>query len=124
MTKQFGICSVVTLVSACVSAGFAIGGLLGDSVMDRFAQYAASRSIALLLAVVIAIVVRSAMGVALLGIALTAVQFFDGIIGVLANDPFKAYGPSAFSILNALAAWWLLRSLGAKSTRVGSKRSV
>jgi len=113
MTKQFWICAAMTLISACVSAGFAVTGLLGDSVRDSFSQYAASRSIALLLTAVIAMVLRSAMGVVLLGIAMTAVQFFDGIIGVLAHDPFKTYGPLAFSVLNALAAWWLLRSQGA-----------
>jgi hypothetical protein len=117
MTRQFWICAVITLVSSCVSAGFAIAGLLSESVMDGFAQYAASRSVALLLSVSIAVVLRSAMGVILLGIAMTAVQFFDGIIGVLAHDPFKAYGPLAFSIVNALAAWRLLRSRGTNPTQ-------
>jgi hypothetical protein len=112
MTKQFWICAVVTLVSACISAGFAFVGLLGNSVTDRFAQYAASRSIALLLTVVIALGLRSTMCVALLGIAMTAVQLFDGIIGVLDHDPFKAYGPLAFSVLNGLAVWKLLCSRG------------
>ena len=57
--------------------------------MDSFAQYAVSRCIALLLTVVVAMVLRSAMGVALPGIAMTAVQFFDGMIGFIAHDPSR-----------------------------------
>lgn len=117
MTKQFWICAVITLVSACVSASFAVADLVGEPVSGGLAQYAASRSIALLLSVSIALVLRSAVGVVLLGIAMTAVQFLDGIIGVLAHDSFKAYGPFTFSILNALAAWWLVRSRAPKPTQ-------
>jgi hypothetical protein len=74
-----------------------------------FAQYAASRSVALLLAVLIAIGIRSRMAIAFLGIAMTVMQAFDGVIGALAHDPSKTYGPFAFAILNALAVAWLLR---------------
>jgi hypothetical protein len=120
MTKQIWICAVITLISAGVSAGFAVAGLVGPSVMDGFALYAASRSIALLLTVLIAMVLRSAVGIILLGIAMTAVQFFDGIIGVLAHDPFKTYGPFTFALLNALAAWWLVAALGGQKKKNGS----
>jgi hypothetical protein len=37
------------------------------------------------------------------------VQTFDGIIGALAHDPSKTYGPFAFAVLNALAVGLLLR---------------
>jgi hypothetical protein len=36
-------------------------------------------------------------------------QAFDGVIGALAHDPSKTYGPLAFAVLNALAVAWLLR---------------
>jgi hypothetical protein len=75
---------------------------------DSFAGYAASRSVALLLAVVIAIWVRSRMALAVLGIAMTVVQACDGVLGALAHDP-KTYGPFAFAVLNALAVIWLVR---------------
>jgi branched-subunit amino acid transport protein len=110
MLRQFWICTAMTLASACVSAGFSVAGLLGSSAADAFAQYAASRTVALLLTVLVAIGFRSALGMVLLGIAMTAVQFFDGVIGVLAHDPFKTYGPFVFALLNALAVWRLLRS--------------
>ena len=109
MTKQFWSCALVTLLSAGVSAGFSVAGLLGPGKDDSFAQYAASRSVALLLAVLIAIGIRSRMAIAFLGIAMTVMQAFDGVIGALAHDPSKTYGPFAFAVLNALAVAWLLR---------------
>jgi hypothetical protein len=40
---------------------------------------------------------------------MTVVQDLDGVVGVLANDPSKTYGPFAFAVLNVLAVIWLLR---------------
>jgi hypothetical protein len=108
MTKRFWSCALMTLLSAGVSAGFSLAGLLGLGGDDSFARYAASRSVALLLTVLIAIGIRSRMVIAFLGIAMTVVQAFDGVIGVLAHDPSKTYGPLAFAVLNALAVGWLL----------------
>jgi hypothetical protein len=108
MTMQFWSCSLVTLVSAGVSAGFSFYGLLGPGNSDSFARYAASRSIALLLTVLVAIGVRSRTAIAFLGIAMAAVQAFDGVIGALAHDPSKTYGPFALAVLNALTVGWLL----------------
>jgi hypothetical protein len=99
----------MTLLSAGVSAGFSLAGLFDPGSGDSFARYAASRSVALLLTVVIAICVRSRVALAVLGIAMTFVQAFDGVIGALAHNPSKTYGPFAFAILNALAVIWLLR---------------
>ena len=99
----------MTLLSAGVSAGFSLDGLLGSGSSDSFARYAASRSLALLLTVLIATWARSGVAIAFLGIAMTVVQAFDGVIGALAHDPSKTYGPFAFAVLNALAVRWLLR---------------
>jgi hypothetical protein len=99
----------MTLLSAGVSAGFSLQGLLGPGIGDSFARYAASRSVALLLTVLIAICVRSRMAIVFLGIAMMVVQAFDGVIGALGHDPSKTYGPFAFAFINALAVGWLLR---------------
>jgi hypothetical protein len=99
----------MTVISAGVSSGFSLEGLLGPGRDDSFARYAASRSVALLLTVLIAIGIRSRTAIAFLGIAMTVVQSFDGVIGALAHDPSKTYGPFAFAILNVLAVGWLLR---------------
>jgi len=102
----------MTLLSAGVSAGFALAGLLGSDNGDSFARYATSRSVALLVTVLIAIGVRSRTAIAFLGIAMTSVQAFDGVIGALAHDRSKTYGPFAFAVLNALVVGWLLRGQG------------
>jgi hypothetical protein len=106
----------MTLLSSGVSAGFSVAGLLGTG-SDSFARYAASRSVALLLTVLIAIGVRSSVAIAFLGIAMTVVQTFDGVIGALAHDPSKTYGPFAFAALNAFAVGWLLRELATGAGR-------
>ncbi|MDB5042712.1 MAG: hypothetical protein JWN27_3438 [Candidatus Eremiobacteraeota bacterium] len=108
----------MTLLSAGVSAGFSLEGLLGSGNSDSFARYAASRSIALLLAVLIAIGARSSQAIALLGIVMTIVQGLDGVIGMLAHDPAKTYGPFAFAVLNVLAVGWLLRGQERRATDV------
>ena len=71
MTKRFLICALMTLLSAGVSAGFSLAGLLGPGRYDSFARYAASRSVALLLTILIAIGIRSRVAIAFLGIAMT-----------------------------------------------------
>src|ERR1700694_3321251 len=109
MTKRFWSCALITLLSASVSAWFSLYGLLGSGGSDSFARYAASRSVSLLLTVLVAIGVRSRTAIAFLGMAMTAGQVFDAAIGALAHDPSKTYGPFAFAVLNAVAVAWLLR---------------
>jgi hypothetical protein len=107
--RRFWICALITLLSAGVSSGFSVDGLFGSGGSDSFVRYAASRSVALLLTILIAICVRSRVAIAFLGIVMTIVQALDGIIGALAHDPSKTYGPFAFAVLNALAVGLLLR---------------
>jgi hypothetical protein len=109
MTVQFWACAAVTLLSAGISAGFSLAGLAGRDRSDRFARYAASRSVALLLTVLIAVAVRSRLAILFLGIAMTVVQALDGAIGALDRDPRRTYGPFALAVLNALAVAWLLQ---------------
>jgi hypothetical protein len=90
MTIRFWFCALMTLLSACVSAGFSLDGLI-HAGSDSFARYAASRSIALLLTVTIAIRVRSRTAIVFLGIAATIMQALDGVIGALAHDPASRF---------------------------------
>jgi hypothetical protein len=99
----------MTFLSAGVSAAFSLAGLLAPGGSSSLARYAASRSVALLLTMLIAIVIRSRVAIAFLGIAMTIVQAFDGVIGALAHDSSKTYGPFAFALLNALAVAWVVR---------------
>jgi hypothetical protein len=106
----FWTCAAVTCISALVSAGFSVVGLSGPSGGDVFERYAASRSIALLIAVLACIGFRSRAAIAALAVVMSLVQGFDGVIGALAHDPAKTYGPFVFALVNFAALVWLSRS--------------
>jgi hypothetical protein len=106
----FWTCAIITTISTLVSAGFSVAGLFGPSTGDIFARYAASRSIALLIAVLCCIGFRSREAIAALALVMSLVQGFDGVIGALAYDPAKTYGPFVFALVNLAALVWLLRS--------------
>jgi hypothetical protein len=108
MSRRFWFCAGVTLLSAIVSAGFSVAGLLTEGA-DRYAQYAASRSVALLIAALVVVALRARAATLVLAGCMTLVQFFDGWIGVLAHDPGKTFGPFALAALNAAAAVLYLR---------------
>jgi hypothetical protein len=118
MTNRIWTCNIITALSTLVSAGFSVAGLLGPSVSDSFALYAASRSIALLIAVLCCMGFRSRGATIALALVMSLVQGFDGIIGLLAHDPAKTYGPFVFALANFIALVWLLRS------QQGLERSV
>ena len=75
----------------------------------EYALYAASRSVALPLATIYAMALRSRASVAALAVAMTLVQLFDGIIGLRLNDPGRAYGPMVFAAINFGLLWWMKR---------------
>src|ERR1700743_1433209 len=109
MIRRFWTCAIVTTVSALVSAGFSVVGLLGPSGSGSFERYAASRSIALLISVLCCIGFRSRDAIAAMVLVMSLVQGFDGLIGIHAHDPAKTYGPFAFAIMNFAALVWLRR---------------
>jgi hypothetical protein len=109
MPRRFWTCTIITTISALVSAGFSVAGLLAPSGSDTFARYAASRSIALLIAVLFSLGVRSREGIAALALVMSLVQGFDGIIGILVHDPAKTYGPFVLALANLVALVWLSR---------------
>ena len=53
---------------------------------------------------------------------MSLVQGFDGLIGVLAQDPAKTYGPFAFALVNFAALVWLLRSHEAEELQTDALR--
>jgi hypothetical protein len=99
----------MTLLSASVSAGYSFAGLAGAGRVDSFARYAASRSVALPLAVLLATTLRSRTGILFMGAAMTIMQLLDGIIGLQAYDPAKIFGPFLFALINAILVIWLVR---------------
>jgi hypothetical protein len=105
----FWTCTSMTLLSAVVSAGYSIVGIVGPT-RENIALYATSRSVALLIAVLVAAAVRSRSGTLFLAGAMSLVQLLDGLIGIQLHDPAKSYGPFAFAAINALLMVWLRRS--------------
>jgi hypothetical protein len=90
-----------------VSAFYSIASVSDAPGPDSVARYAASRSIALLLVVLVAFVLRHRASVLALACCISLVQFFDGWIGFLAGDPTKTLGPFVFGIINAFLAYVL-----------------
>jgi hypothetical protein len=97
--RSYWICAGFTLFSAIVSATFSLLSLRMAGGHE-YALYAASRSIALPLAVIYAMATRSRGGIATLAVAMTLVQLFDGFVGFQLHQPGRAYGPIVFAAIN------------------------
>jgi hypothetical protein len=107
--RAYWTCAGFTLFSAIVSAIFSLLSLRMAGG-HQYALYAASRSVALPLAVIYAMIRRSHGGMATLAIAMTLVQLFDGVVGFYLHDPGRAYGPMAFAAINFALLLWMNRS--------------
>jgi hypothetical protein len=108
--RAFWICAVIAAISAMVSASFSVAGLLGQGIHDTFAMYAASRSLAIPLVVLIFLGFRSRGGIAAMGLTMSLIQSFDAVIGVLSHDASKTYGPLFLALIGFVSVAFLLRS--------------
>jgi len=108
--RAFWICAAITAISAIVSASFAVSGLVGSGIHDTFALYAASRSLAIPLVVLIFLGFRSRVGIAAMGLTMSLIQSFDAVIGVLSHDASKTYGPLFLALIGFVSVAFLLRS--------------
>ena len=106
--RAFWLCAGFTLLSAIVSVTFSLLSLRMASGHE-YALYAASRSIALPLAVLYAMTRRSRGGIAALAFAMTLIQLVDGFIGLQLHDPRRAYGPIVFAAINCGLLLWMNR---------------
>jgi anti-sigma factor RsiW len=109
-SRAFWRCAAITAISALVSAGFSLAAVFARTPYDATALYAASRSIALPIAVAVAIFRRSPIGVAILALVMGLVQFFDGFIGIYAHDASKTYGPFVLALLTFITLARLLQT--------------
>jgi hypothetical protein len=114
-TRAFWICAIITAVSAVVSASFSVTALIGVARQDQYAMYAASRSIALLLATLACIGARSRHGVMALALTMGLVQGLDALIGLVGHNPAKTYGPLALSVVGFASLIALYRDAGART---------
>ena len=109
-TRAFWICATITTISATVSASFSVAGLLGAGIHDPFAPYAASRSIAIPLVVLIFLGLRSRGGIAAMALTMSLIQSFDAVIGIILHDASKTYGPLFLALIGFVSVAFLLRS--------------
>ncbi|UOE42966.1 hypothetical protein [Agromyces larvae] len=108
----FWICYAITAVSAIVSVSFAViavvdGGVAADNAN---ALYAAARSIALVLVVLIAPIFRVDSALLVGAVAMTIVQGIDTFIGAVQGDLAKTVGPAVLCLATLIAATVLARS--------------
>ena len=108
--RAFWYCAAATAISALVSAGFSLAAVFARTPYDTIALYAASRSVALPIAIAVAIFRRSSAGLAALALVVGLLQLFDGLIGVYAHDASKTYGPFVLSLLTFITLARLLKT--------------
>lgn len=108
-TTVFWLCAAITIVSAMTSLGFSLVAVANPGQDQGLTLYAASRSVALAVAIVFAIVLHSRTLLIGLAFTMSGVQAMDSIIGIVTHDLTKTIGPAVFAIVNSLAATALLR---------------
>ena len=108
--RAFWVCATITAISGIVSASFSVAFLPGPGIHDTFAMYAASRSLAIPLVVLIFLGFRSRGGIAAMALTMSLVQLFDWVIGVILHDASKTYGPLFLALIGLVSFVFLLRS--------------
>lgn len=91
----------LTAVSALASLGFSLAALRQRNV---YAEYAASRSIALVVAVVVAFFLGSQPVVFVLAIVMTVVQGLDAVVGTRQRNVMKTVEPAVLAALTISGA--------------------
>lgn len=108
----FWICYTITSVSALISAFYSLSALFSEGAVDTYALYAASRSIALVLAVLSVAILRSRIVLIVLALIMAVVQGLDALIGLVAQDVMKTIGPAVLAVITVVAVFALLQARG------------
>jgi hypothetical protein len=106
-TKSFWTCAIITAISSLVSSGFSLSYLTGMHIYNMSAWYAASRSAAIPLAVLVFIAVRSRGGILALALVMAFIQALDGVIGIFLHDSIKTFGPLTLALIGFISVGWL-----------------
>ena len=109
-SRAFWWCAAITGVSALVSAGFSLAAVFASSPWETISLYAASRSVALPLAILASTALRSTPAIAALAFVMGLIQLFDGFIGITAHDASKTYGPFVLALLTFITLARLLKT--------------
>lgn len=109
MLGPLWVCAAITAISALVSFGYSLAGLRGSSGVARpGSMYAFSRSLALLVAAIVALLTGSAPFIAAIAVVMVMVQAGDAVVGAHLANRFKTVGPAATALVNLASLIWLL----------------
>lgn len=111
LSPTFWICWTITCLNAVVSAGYATTALLSQGDSNVYTQYAASRSFALVIVVLVAGWLRSSQALLALAAVMTLVQLGDAVIGFYIHDAAKSFGPLGVAVLTFFAALFLRHAI-------------
>lgn len=104
-----GFCSIVTLISAAVSLGYAISSLRAATDGSRIpSSYALARSAALVVVAGVAPFTASLPFIAAAALGMICVRALDAVIGGRIGDRVKTYGPAITAAVNAVGLFLLL----------------
>ncbi|MCU1479425.1 MAG: hypothetical protein JWQ19_211 [Subtercola sp.] len=108
MTTAIWICSVLTIVSALVSLGYAAAGLRSASPSGRLpSSYALSRSMALVVVALAGPFTGNTGFIEAAAVCMICVQLLDAVIGGRSHDLLKTIGPAITAAVNATALVWV-----------------
>jgi hypothetical protein len=103
MTARFWTCALITSLDALVRVAYAVAALNGEPDIGNDAIYAVSQSLALLLVAMACAALRSRIALTTIAFLVTLLQVFDGIVGLLTQDPTMKYWPFALAFINTIA---------------------
>ncbi len=113
MLTRFGICVMITVISAFVSLGFSVAACVNHTGTARIlALYAGARSLALAIISLVPLASGSVAWLEATAAGMIIVQACDAVIGGVVKDKLKTIGPAATAAANLLALVWLWSSNG------------
>lgn len=107
-TTTYWLCFAVAGLSALISLGYSLVALRKDGRSDIYAQYAASRSVAVVGAVASAGFVHSVDLLVVVALMTAVMQAIDAIVGIRTRDPAKIFGPAGVAAATVLIAALLI----------------
>jgi hypothetical protein len=109
MLTSFGICLMMTVISAFVSLGFSVAAFVNHTGNARtLALYAGARSLAFAIISVVPLESGSVAWLEASAVGMIIVQSCDAAIGVVIKDRLKTIGPAATAVANLVALAALL----------------
>jgi hypothetical protein len=108
MTPRFWTCALVTNLSAFVRLTYAVAAMSAETGDGGGADiYDLSQSVALIVVAITCTAMRSRIALGTTAFFATLLQFFDGIVGLLTQDPTMKYWPIVLAFINAISLAWM-----------------